>query len=120
MGRFLCERRVAGKGDRHEQRGVVDPKDGVRLLALKVEHMTGPQFMRDAVSRKIEPALQAMDRDLSTGLVGGNLLAPGDHQPDDFQVLGLDQGGRPRAGPRRSERTDIDDRVTQPVAQVMT
>src|SRR4051812_36948509 len=36
--------RSAGEGDRHEQGGVVDPRDGVGLVGLKVEQVAGAQL----------------------------------------------------------------------------
>src|SRR3954447_20242187 len=108
MDQPCSEWRSAGGGDRHEERGVVEAQDGVGLLALEVEQLTALQLARDSAGGEGDAALQAMDGDLAPGLVGGDLLAPGDDQTDDLQALGLDEGSRPRVGRRRPERADID------------
>jgi hypothetical protein len=77
MGQSLREWRVAGEGDRHEERGVVDPQDGVGLFALEVEQLTGPQLVRNVAGREGDPALHAFYRNLPRVVWAGIFLPRG-------------------------------------------
>src|SRR5665213_246530 len=97
-----------GKGDRDEERGVVDTADGVGLAGLKVDELAGAEKDGPIVGREGDGSFKALDCGLASGLVGGDHLASRDYQPDDFEILLLEQGRRPRRTERRAERTDVD------------
>ena len=55
------------------------------------EHLARPQLASRPVGGEGDPPLQAVDRDLPTGMVGGDLPALREGQPPDFQRLCLRQ-----------------------------
>jgi hypothetical protein len=74
-----------------------------------VGSLLGPSLPRRPVQKGPRSAFQAMHDDFALGLMLLDHLARRDHEPDDFHLLGTNQGLRLRRGQRRPKRPNVHD-----------
>jgi hypothetical protein len=69
----------------------------VGFLAPKVNQIARPKRLGGFRCAELDPSLDALDRDFTGRLVFSHLVAGEQHDAHDFQLLGLENGGRLRA-----------------------
>ena len=99
---------LPGENDRHQRGRILNRDDPMHDAGRQEEHL--PRFERTAltIDGDVDPAFDALDRDLAGYAVRRQGFTRRQHQAHDFELLGFEQRGASFGREPGTKRPDVD------------